>query len=384
MAQERGAGAQGHAALRMARSRSVDPPAGRRRGTRAPREARPRRAMTPEALGALVRGICAAAGVDPAQTESLADNLVWNDLAGRRNHGVERLPILIERAAKGLIACPCPAQVTRIAPAAARIDGANGFGQHLGRLGMDEAIALARGAGVGAVGVRDSNFYGTGAYFVNLAAEAGMIGLALSNAFPKVAAAGGHRPVLGTNPLAFGAPAPGGALLVDMSTAALAGSTLRAHVREGTPLPEGLAVDERGTPVTDPVAAAKATLLPAAGVKGFGLALLVEVLAGVLTGAGIGAGVGSLYRDFDRGGDSGHFFLAVDIGRWMDADAFAARMEDLRAQLEASGPDGAVRLPGAARWQTMAASRRDGLALAPATEAGLRDLATRYGVAWPG
>lgn len=338
--------------------------------------------VAPDDLRALARSLMRDAGVDAAQIATVVDNLVWNDMAGRRNHGVERLPILLRRVRAGLIRCPAETIETRLGPGLARLDAGGGFGQHAGRLAMDRAVALAGETGLGAVGVRDSNFFGTGAYFVQIAAAAGMIGLALSNSFPKVAAQGGLRPVLGTNPLAFAAPRRDGrALLVDMSTAGLAGSTIRAHQRAGAALPEGLVIDAGGRPVTDPDAAGEGTLLPAAGAKGFGLALMVEVLAGVLTGAGIGAGVGSLYRDFDRNGDSGHFLLALDPRRFMPEAAWFDRMDTLEALLRASG-DG-VRLPGELRWQALEESAARGIPLEPATRAALERLARAGGIGVP-
>jgi LDH2 family malate/lactate/ureidoglycolate dehydrogenase len=335
-------------------------------------------------LAGWTRATLAAAGVDPAQTETVAENLLWNDAAGRRNHGLERLPVLLDRVADGLIRCPADTALERLGPSQARLDGGDGFGQHAGRLAIDAAMDLARETGLGVVGVRASNFYGTGAYFVARAAEAGFLSLALSNSFPKVAAAGGLRPVLGTNPLAFGAPrAAGRALIVDMSTAGLAGSTVRAAERAGTPLPEGLAIDAEGRPLTDPAAARKGTLLPAAGAKGFGLALMVEVLAGVLTGAGVASGVGSLYAGGDRPANSGHFFLVLDPARWMPAQEWAARMEALAEAVRASAPEGLVRLPGEARWEALARSEAHGLELDAGLVARLRELSQAHGVAFP-
>lgn len=338
------------------------------------------------ALLDFVRAVMSACGADAEQTATVAGNLVWNDLAGRANHGVERLPILMQRLRAGLIASPCPARFTVLSSTVARLEGMNGFGQHLGHMAMRRAIALARVSGVGVVGVNGSNFYGTGAYFVQMAAAERMIGIALSNSFPKVAAPGGRAPVMGTNPLAFGAPrADGRSILVDMSTAALAGSTIRAHQRTGLPLPEGLVIDAEGAPISDPDAAGAGTLTPAAGAKGFGLALVVEILAGVLTGAGVAEGVGSLYKDFERGGNSGHLMLAIDIRRWMPMQAYFARLDGLAALIAGSGapeqPE--PRLPGAARWQAMEENRARGIALEPAVRRALCELAGACGVTPP-
>lgn len=314
------------------------------------------------ALAGFAARVLQAAGVDAAQAASVTDNLIWNDAAGRHNHGFERLAAMLARVAAGGIAAHADMRFRSLAPSLAHLDAGGGFGQHAGRLAIDRAVDLARDQGVGIVGVSNSHFFGTGAYFVARAAAAGMIAFAFSNSFAKVAAHGGEQPVLGTNPLAFGAPrGKGDPLIVDFSTAAMAGSTQRA----GGDLPAGAVADATGA------------LLPAAGAKGFGLALMVEVLAGVLTGAGIGREVGSLYATGPGAAHSGHLFMVLDPARWLDPEAFVARMETMAAMVMESG---AVRLPGAARAKALRDSPMQGVGLTAATVAALDRLAQSYRV----
>ena len=165
-----------------------------------------------------------------------------------------------------------------VAPAAYRLDAGHGFGHVAGRFAMDKAIKVSQTQGVGLVAVRHSNHYGTAAEYCAQAAEAGCIGLTCTNAFAKVAPFGGKRPVLGTNPLGFGCPTISGVpVLVDMSTAAFAGSSARKSSGAGGQLPPGVALDTDGQPTTDPSAIAKGCLLPAAGPKGYVIALLICV-----------------------------------------------------------------------------------------------------------
>lgn len=326
--------------------------------------------------------LLAAGGVDPAQSGSVADNLAWCDMVGRRNHGIERLPILLKRVATGAIRCPCEPQVTRLAAAVERIDADAGFGHHAGKLGMERACALAIDSGVGVVGICNSNFFGAGAYYVQLAATCGMIGLAVSNSFPKVAAHGGTEPVLGTNPLSFAAPRTAGrSILIDMATAAAAGSSVREAKVKGEMLEPGLAIDDTGAPVRDPAEAASGTLLPAAGPKGFGLAILVELLSGVLTGSGVASEVASMYADLDRPGSNGHLFLAIDIARWMPLQQFGQRAEALAAALTGHAGSSRVRMPGDERWEEYARSEREGILIESHTIARIRTLASDLAVA---
>lgn len=288
--------------------------------------------------------------VDPIQAEATARHMVWCESVGRHNFGIQRLPIHLQRLEAGGVDGQAQAVLTQAAPSLAVLDGGAGFGYHAAELAMTHAIAMARDSGIGAVGVRNSNFFGAGAYYVNMAAHAGMIGIAMSNSFPKVVAHGGMKPVLGTNPFAFGAPRQNGEhLLFDMATSALAGSTVREHIEKGSSLPEGLAIDAEGHPITDPLKASDGALLPFGGPKGFGLSLMVEILAGIITGAGVSDGVASMYKDIGRPGDNGHLMLAFDIGRFMPIAVYHARFEMLVALLRSSGE--AVLLPGEVRWQ---------------------------------
>jgi len=336
-------------------------------------------ALTEHAASLLV-----AAGADEVEARSVAESLVWCDRIDRPTQGVSRLPILIERLAQGLYQSPCRLEVERRAAGVSVLDGGNGLGHWLANRGMDAAIELAQDTGIGVVGVRNGNFFGAGACYVERAAARGMIGLAMSNSFPKVAAHGGVKSILGTNPFAFGAPRRSGrSVLLDMATAASAGSMIRMYADEGRPLPEGIAVDAMGRPITDPSQVASGALLPFGGAKGWGLMFMVEIMAGVITGAGIGPGVKSMYADFENGGRNGFLFLALDIERFMPLELYFERMEELVALVRSSAD--AVKglrvlYPGESRWVALACSDRDGVFVGERTVGALEDLARKLGV----
>jgi ureidoglycolate dehydrogenase (NAD+) len=301
-----------------------------------------------------------AKGVNHVQARAVADHLIWCELVGRDNFGFKRLPVLLKRLQHDVIRCV--ARPRFVSPEL--LDGDRAFGHYAAKLAMLRAIATARQRGIAAVAVRNSNFFGAGAFYTKLACDAGMLGLALSNSFPKVAAHGGHLPVLGTNPFAFGAPRWNGEhLLVDMATSGLAGSTVREHIEKRTSLPEGFAIDAQGRPITDPAKVDEGALLPFGGAKGYGLALMVEVLAGVLSGAGIAAGVGSMYKDFERAADNGHFLIAIDVTRWMSLETYYGRAEALIAMVKSSSPGGGVLYPGEVRWATLRDNQAHGVPL---------------------
>lgn len=294
-----------------------------------------------------------ANGVTSEQAKVVANNIVWSELVGRQNFGVLRVPLYLDRLRAGGLNGKCTPEFQQKTDTIGLLDGDCGFGQFAAHVAMDHAIKMSREQGVGIVAVRNSNFFGTGAYFANLACNANVLGIAASNSFPKVVAHRGLTPVFGTNPFAFGAPRRNGEhLLVDLSTSALAGSTVREHIANGTPLPEGLAIDGEGKPITDPRHVRDGALLPFGGAKGYCLAFMVEVLCGVLTGAGVSDGVSSMYDTLSESGDNGHFMLAIDPAQFMSRAIYFDRLEALMTTIVSSGAaDDTVRIPGEIRWQ---------------------------------
>jgi len=309
-------------------------------------------------LTAFAADILVAAGADRAQADAVAEVLVWCDAAGRPNQGVWRLPILGKRLSAGLFNCPCRPRIDDRAPAVAVIHGDNGIGHYVGRMAVDVAIGRAAKHGVAAVGVSDSNFLGALGYYVQRIAERGMLALLFNNSFPKVAPHGGTKPVLGTNPIAFAAPRRDGrSIIVDLATAASAGSDITKAAELGQPLPLGIAIDRNGQPITDAAKVNAGALLPMGGAKGYALGLVVEILAGVVTGAGVAHGVHSMYSDFEKPGNSGHFFLAIDIETLMPMDTYFDRLEHL---VDALRDCDGVLLPGEARWRALAETEAAG------------------------
>ncbi len=186
---------------------------------------------------------------------------------------------------------------------------------------------------------------------------------------------------MGYIPFAFGAPFRNGeSLMFDMATSALAGSTVREHAAKEKPLPEGMAIDANGKPITDPASIGKGALLPAAGAKGYGLSLMVEILAGVLTGAGVSKGVASMYKDVAQPGDNGHFMIVLDISRFMALELFFDRLEHLTELVKASNQDGEVLLPGEIRWQNYKSNLNTGVRLGKETRSVVSKLCAQMGI----
>jgi LDH2 family malate/lactate/ureidoglycolate dehydrogenase len=326
-----------------------------------------------------------AAGTSGADAEIVTDALIWADLRARHPQGVLRLPTFIRRITRGLIRSPAAMSWTRVAPALHQLDAANGFGQVAGRVAMERSVELARVHGIGGAAVRRSNHYGAASYYCAHGSAAGFLAFAFTNAFPKVAPFGGIRPVLGTNPLAFGCPTRSGVpILIDLSTGAMSGSSARERLERAAPLPAGAALDEQGHPTTDPTAVSRGCLLPAAGPKGFAHGLMVENLSGVFTGAAMGPEIESIFSD--RPTDTGHFFIAIDIARFQPLDVFVNRLETLLDRIkESTRMDGVeeIRFPGEIRGRFANMYAKDGIPLQPETVAVLRNLGHEFRVPWP-
>jgi ureidoglycolate dehydrogenase (NAD+) len=338
------------------------------------------------ALTSFCREVLVAVGLDERDAATVAGSLVAADLRGVATHGVLRLPVYVERMRRGLIATRPSIRVRRTGPATATVDGGNGPGQVVALRAMREAVALAEAAGVGLVSVHGSNHFGAAGWFALHAAERGMIGLALTHAEADVVPFGGRRPALGTNPLAVAVPrGDGPPVLLDMATSGVAMGRVLLARKRGEPIPEDWAVDADGEPTTDPrqVRAVR----PMAGPKGYGLAFVVEVLAGLLSGSRSGTEVRRMHDDFDEPQGIGHFLGAIDPARFVPPEAFAGSVDRLAGQLKATPPAPGfdeVLLPGEPEDRAEARHRRDGVPIPEELRRELVELGAAYGIDWPG
>lgn len=327
------------------------------------------------------------AGADRSDAVAVAEALLWADMRGRHPQGVSRIPVFAKRVQRKLIASPAVMTFEQVAASAMRLDAGNGFGHIAGRLAMEKAVAIAKEQGVGFVAVRNSNLYGAASYFCDIAAGMGCLSFTCTNAVAKVAPHGGRQPLFGTNPLAFGCPTPSGdSILVDLSTSALSGSDTRSRSETGTSLPPGVALDRDGNPTVNPADVASGALLPAAGAKGFGLALIVDILSGVLSGAAIGKEVGSIYNTWDKPVNTGHVFFAIDIKRFVPPEIFATRINMLLQWIHenpSADPAMPVRYPGEIRSELARTYRTEGIPLPVEVTHQLSSLASEFQVSPP-
>jgi LDH2 family malate/lactate/ureidoglycolate dehydrogenase len=246
---------------------------------------------------------------------------------------------------------------------------------------MDVAIAKARHSGVGLVGVAHSTHFGAAAYYVMQATSKRMIGIAITNTLPLMPAVGGAAKIVGNNPIAYAIPAgrhrP---IVLDIATSVVANGKIQRARALGERIPLGWGVDRKGMP-TDRAEAVMdgGMLLPVGGHKGFGLAMIFDLLCGPLTGAAWSAGVAGLaLPEHSRPQDIGHLFVAIDVVRFRRMDEF---LHEVDAYIDAV--HGAPRAPGVERlyvpgeieFEMADARRREGIPLDPPALAGLAALA---------
>jgi ureidoglycolate dehydrogenase (NAD+) len=322
-------------------------------------------------------------GLPQEDARLVADTLVASNLRGVDSHGVVRLPHYATRLRNGSIEPKPSIRVQRTGPATAMVDGGAGMGQLAAVRAMKEAIGLAHEAGAGAVGVKNSSHCGACAYYAELAAGAGMIGMAFTHSDPIMVPTGMKRIFLGSNPIAFAAPgASGPPVVVDMATTHVALGKILVAKEEGRPIPPDWGLDAEGKPTTDPNKVAG--LAPMRGAKGYALALMIEVLCAHLTGVPFGRHIVKMYGELDKPRNLGHFMLALDIARFGGAATFKSQIDLLLAEIAAEEPADAAHpplAPGEPERLCAEERMREGIPLGAGLLADLNKLAGDLGVA---
>ena len=344
-------------------------------------------AVSVAALEAFARQVLRAVGLPEADAATVAWALIQANLEGVDTHGVSRLGLYARRVRAGL-ANPRPMlRWSRPAPGIQTLDADNALGPVAAVAAMDAAISLAREQGIGMVTVAHTNHAAALSAYVERAAEAGCIAMMVANTPKAMPPWGGREAFLGTNPLAFAAPADAEQppVVVDMATTVVARGNIIMAARQGQAIPADWAIDAEGQPTTDAQAALAGAVLPMAGAKGFALALMVEILSAIISGAAWGPHVRSPYEDAHEPTDSGLWVMAFNVAALMPEPLYAQRMSELLDAVRASpaAPGQQIRIPGERRAQIRQERLASGIPLDAATRAELRTLAAETGVPPP-
>jgi ureidoglycolate dehydrogenase (NAD+) len=314
-----------------------------------------------------------------------AEVLTTTDTWGVHTHGARQLRGLMKNVHQGRLNPEAKPEVVAEGPGWATIDGHYAMPMRSSWEGMSLAITKAREAGIAYVGVKHSSHFGAAGYYAVMAAQADTIGLSMCNVDPCMTIPGARGRVLGTNPFAYAVPAgEEKPVWLDIATSTVAATKVMAAKATGKAIPENWLVDDDGVPTTDPSAfPERGALLPMAGHKGYGLAVLVEVLTAVLSGAAIMSEVKSWVEDTPEPTNEGHAFIAIDVGRMMPIGEFKARMDrmirEIKAAPKAKGSE-RIYLPGEMEWERRAQALEHGMLLPEHVMMSLSGLAEDVGM----
>lgn len=339
-----------------------------------------------EKLTRFVQAAFEKLGVPAADAQIAAETLVAADLRGVDTHGVIRFSPhawYVKWLSDGSMTAKPNIQVISETPSTALLDGDRGMGMVIGHRAMELAIEKAKQCGIGMVGVRNSRHYGMSAQYAMQALAHDMIGIAMTNASRQVVPTFGREARFGTNPMCFAVPADKELpFVLDMATTTAAAGKLELAARLEKSIPTGWALDEKAEPTHDPRVAQKARrLLPLGGSrdngshKGYGLAILVEILCGVLTGT-----LTALNADQDP---RGHFFGAIRVDAFRPVTEFKRDMDRLIRELKSTPPiqgQNRVYVAGEIEFETAEERAERGLPLLPSVLKGLREVSEQLGM----
>jgi LDH2 family malate/lactate/ureidoglycolate dehydrogenase len=337
--------------------------------------------LDPNRLLNFATAVYVAAGMSRENAHLSADTLVQADLWGHQSHGVMRLSWYAARLKAGVCDPKAKPELVVDAGGLALIDGHDGMGQVLTARAAQEAVRRAKAHGIAAVGIRNSNHFGTALYFTLMAAREGCVAFLSTNASPAMAPWGGRKKIVGTNPWSWACPAGSHApMALDIANTGVARGKIYLAKQKGQPIPEGWAINSGGAPTTDPAEAIEGIILPMAQHKGYAIALMMDMLSGILTGSGFGAEVAGPYQA-ERRSRSGQLMIALNIESMQPLTEFNARVEALITQIKSvplAQGFSEVFYPGEIEARNDATNRREGLLLPEDTLTDLKKVAAEY------
>lgn len=328
-----------------------------------------------------------AAGLSEEDANTAAEALITTDTFGVLTHGTKNLNQYIQKMEAGGLDAKAVPTIVCEGPAFAIIDGQKAIGMVSACKAMRLAIKKAKEVGIAYVGVKNSCHFGAAGYYANLAASEGLLGISMSNADPVIAVPNGSKKAIGTNPFSFAAPLGNGrSVFLDIALSNVAALKVIMAKEKGQEIPDTWLVDEDGLPTNDSSLFPKnASLQPMGAHKGYGLAVLVEILASVMTGAGILSEIASWNLDLSSVNNAGHAFIAIDISKMMPNDVFHERIGQMADELKngpkAKGKD-RIFLPGEMEWEKREKVLASGeLEITDAMADSLMDLSNKNGIA---
>ena len=325
-------------------------------------------------------------GMDEAGAAVTAEVLAETDAFGINSHGTKNLANYIYKARVGGVSLTAKPEVVREGAAYALMEAHHCLGMVAGSTAMELACEKAKKAGIAIVTIKNSCHFGAAGYYANIAARQGLIGLAMSNVDPNMTIPGARGMVIGNNPFAYAAPAKDvPSVFLDVAMSNVASLKVIQARKDGQEIPNTWIVDKDGLPTTDPSHyPEEGAMQPFAAHKGYGFAVLVELLSGILSGGctSMGGGIVSWCFEPEQKNNVCHTFIAINPALFGEEPA-AERVETMAQQLRrAPKAKNATRIftPGEIEWERYCKAEQEGIDLPEAVEESLKGLAEQSGV----
>ncbi|MFD2207039.1 Ldh family oxidoreductase [Kiloniella antarctica] len=308
-------------------------------------------------LETLSQAALVASGASEDAARSVARAVVKAESEGNNICGLLYIPLLCEQLKYGKIDGQAQATVEITAPGAITVDAADGLAHPAIDLGLPYLVEATKKLGIAAMTVKNSTNCLALSHFVLPLAQESLIGLGFANCPAIMAPPGGKTPVLGTNPIAMAIPGKEGPMIViDQSTSAVAMTELILRRDRGELIPEGWALDQDGMPTTDPTEGLLGSMTPNGGHKGFGVALIVEVLSAALSGAQLSSQASPYFGDQGGPSRTGQSIIAIDPLKFNPG--FTESIEHLCHSIESQS---GTRIPGKNRHHNIENAKKNGL-----------------------
>jgi L-2-hydroxycarboxylate dehydrogenase (NAD+) len=321
-----------------------------------------------------------ALGVPEADAVVCAARMIEADLRGVDTHGIFRLPHYAQRIRLGGINLHPHVHTVRENAVTALVDGDNAMGHLVMTYATELAIKKAEETGMGWVGTFNGNHAGAGAIYSSMPLDKDMIGMYMTVANANhMAPWGGVELILGTNPISIAIPAgEEPPVVLDIATTMTSYGKIKMAAQKGESIPVGWMIDRKGQPLTDPKRSSEGFILPIGGYKGYGLNVVIGMLAGVLNGAAFGRNVVDFNKDPAAVNNSGHMIFAMRVDNFQPVEAFKEEMDRVIREIRDSERiDNVDRIwmPGEMEHERILERKEKGIPLAPVVIANLNRLA---------
>ncbi len=319
------------------------------------------------------------------EAEVTSKVLTEGDLRGFPSHGIMRMAYIIRGINRGFIKLNSNPTFRTSRAATGILDGDHGLGHYVTMMATSQVTSMARNTGIASIGIINSNHFGIAGIYTEKISQEGLVGIIMASSDPAVHAYGGSEAVMGTNALSVSVPNGSNPILLDMATSEVARGKIVEEAKKHNKIPANWALDSDGRPTTDPDAALKGSLNPFGGVKGYGISVILSLMAGPLIGAPAGKGVKSTLEvtEFCTKGD---LVIAIDPEAFVSADFFKREVSDFIDEIKNSkkAPDFSnITVPGDKSRQRREKNMEEGYDISDKTISDLRSILGASGIDSP-